>query len=98
MRYIGEKTITYNGIEYPLLLEYSEFFRAKVPYTGLMTTYNFDTFLRLIKEYSTFPYILSGVAIFTYQTASPAALLNKEYDYRIRFYKAEVLDKQMTLI
>ena len=47
--------------------------------------------------FSKFPYILCGVDIITYHTSSPATLLNKVYDYRVRYYKVKVEDNQLNL-
>lgn len=91
-------TATIGGITYPLVMEYSQYHRGLAPYIGWFTTYNFDTFLRYIKEYSVFPYILAGVTILTYHTGKPATLYNKVYDYRVRYYKVKVEDKQLKLL
>lgn len=90
-------TATVNGAEYPLEMEYSRYHNGNAPRIGWFTTYNYDTFLKYIHEFSTFPYILCGVSIITYHTSSPATLLNKVYDYRVRFYKVKVQDNQFKL-
>lgn len=83
-------TATCNGTEYPLVKEYSRYHGCNVPRIGWFTTYSFAEFLRLIHEYSTFPYILCGVHIITYHTSNPATLMNKIYDYRVQFYRMDV--------
>lgn len=98
MIYQGATSVTYNGIEYPLVTEYSTYYRCRVPYIGISTTYNFEVFLRYIKKYSTFPYILCGVTILTYHSGSPASLLNKVYDYRLQYYKVDVQCDSLRLL
>lgn len=93
-----ETTATINGVQYPLFMEYSQYHRGQAPYIGWLTTFSFNTFLRYIREYSTFPYILAGVTILTYHSGTPATLLNKVYDYRVRFYKVKVDRPQLQLL
>lgn len=93
-----ETTATINGVQYPLVMEYSQYHRGQAPYIGWLTTFSFNTFLRYIREYSTFPYILAGVTILTYHSGRPATLLNKVYDYRVRFYKVKVDRPQLQLL
>lgn len=93
-----ETTATINGVQYPLVMEYSQYHRGQAPYIGWFTTFSFNTFLRYIREYSTFPYILAGVTILTYHSGTPATLLNKVYDYRVRFYKVKVDRPQLQLL
>lgn len=93
-----ETTATIDGVQYPLVMEYSQYHRGQAPYIGWLTTYSFNTFLRYIREYSTFPYILAGVTILTYHSGTPATLLNKVYDYRVRFYKVKVDRPQLQLL
>lgn len=98
MKETFKTTATIGGVTYPLVMEYSQCHRGQAPYIGWFTTFSFKTFLRYIKEYSTFPYILAGVTILTYHTGKPATLLNKVYEYRVRFYKVKVDDRQLKLI
>lgn len=98
MKEIFNTTATIGGITFPLVMEYSQYHRGQALYIGWMTTFSFSTFLRYIKEYSTFPYILAGVTILTYHTGTPASLLNKVYDYRVRFYKVKVDNTQLKLL
>lgn len=93
-----ETTATIRGVEHPLVMEYSQYHRGQAPYIGWFTTFSFNTFLRLIREYSTFPYILAGATILSYHTGTPATLLNKVYDYRVRFYKVKVDKQQLELL
>lgn len=91
------RTVTINGVEYPLVMEYSRYHNGNAPYIGWFTSYSFAGFLNYIHQFSKFPYILCGVSIITYHTSSPATLLNKVYDYRVRFYKVKVDDNQLNL-